>query len=369
MTTAAGIGAGLLTGGMSVPAQLGIEAAASGGGDYAYQLFRQLLGGEPANPMESAEVAGSSLAFGAGGRALAGMSRAVAGIPKNLAAEARGVKGLAKTFGAPSPTAELELGQKIQAAVGRMKNKISAGRQVKEAMIQSSDASGKTFDIASVIERLRSGVIEGATEPSAMAANRKLARFADSLEKRGPLTAGQLDALMTKELAPAAYTNTGAAASNRLAGPYRSAREAAKNIMESQMGPELAAANRAAEHEIVTGRVAGKVFGPSKLSLEAKLRNLFKPGHEKEQQILREIGADAGVDFLAAAKRIATKRAFTKDLAIAGRLDNLLSQLPRMLFGPFSKGLVPLGQYAGPLAGGAAAGFEEERQVSEEENP
>jgi hypothetical protein len=385
--------AAVTAGGLAAGPGLIAGAAGAAGGDILYQAGRKLITGEPIEPAESARVGGEALLGGGIMKGIVRSAGAVGGVAREFIDYAgrtlrpfKKGEGFRLTFGRPAQEAELELGRKIQGAVEAMSKQVSEGRIAKEALIKRATAGGARVDVKPVVDKLREFVIPNATEASAVNFNKRLVTFADRLERRvrmsgpsrtqfqptgaprGTLSPEEFDVLMTRELSPAAFTGTGKPSLNRFSSAIRAARNTAKETLETAI-PEVRAANQAAFAELTIREQADAVFGPGKLSLESRLRNLFKPGHEAEQQLLDKIGKQADIPLLEDAKKLATKRAFTRDDRVtAGVLNRvfLLTGTPQIARGIAKVG-APLQPFIGPLTGGAGAALEEELRIGRRE--
>lgn len=370
--TALAVGAGLaatpFTAGMSMLPAAGIQGLATGLGDLAGQKLSVMMGGqEKVEPRESYRIAKRATAGGIGIGLIARAGGEFVGIARDLIRRAGGKvpgAGFGLTTAAPAREAEHQLGQKVQDALKNIENSVTSGRQAKQAILADADAAGVKVPVQGIVNTLLSKVIPKASERSARQFNSAITDFATRLAQRGDMTPQEFDRFVIDELDSKIFKAGGAGPRDtRIAealGVVRdNARETLITTLERAGHSGVREANDAAEMALRFRESADQVFGPGKLSLENRLRNLFQPGHTAEQELLKQIGDEAGIDLLDEARKLATRRAFTSDPRISS--GQTMGVLRQVLFAPIARFAArltaPLQPIVGPVAGGERAAY------------
>jgi len=358
---AAALASAPFTAGMSLLPYAVTQGVLAGGADIGMQALGKKTGMQAEiRPKESVRVAKSTAYGAAGAGLLARAAGEFVGIAPELIRRARGKvpgAGFGLTTKAPPATAEHRLGQRVQQALGNIERTITGGRLQKQQILNQADAAGVRIDPRVIANSLRTRAVPMADERSARQFNATIDDFANRLAARGPMRPGDLDRYIIDQIDKNVFKAAGGPRETRMAKALAEVRETAVESLISNVEKAgfsgIREANRAAELELMFRERADKVFGPGRLSLEERLRNLFQPGHEAEKQLLKEIGDHAGVDLLDEARRLATRRAFTTDPRKGS--DPMMGVFRQIFYAPLARLTAritaPLQPFGGPVAG------------------
>lgn len=333
--------------GWGVLAGLGGQTAGAFGGT----LLGQKAIGEPLNFSEAGSNAIWTAGAGLGTQAISKIA-GVAGGVEPAAVESVGMRSRVLprfdlTMVEPKQNAELTLGRQIGGEVALQAKPITPGRIAEKGFINAATTQGEAVDPQPTIDALRSRMLKTPKTAAGRNYNRQLNQLAIALEQTThpeqiieqvkqshildeygkPFTSvertvipeknllpNEMDELIGGELDPSLYR--GGKPSGRMTSKALiPARQTATQSLMETLPPEAKLARAQAAQELTRREVAEKYFGLSRneKALIGQIRDLYKPGNEGALESLRGVGQQAGVDFEAMAKDLATRRSFTQD--------------------------------------------------------
>jgi hypothetical protein len=381
--------ASLATGGMALPLAMALEGGAAGLGDLAYQGANRLIRKEPIKPKESLDVALTTAAATGVGRTAFDVLSRLGGVAPQFTRYFRSIKNIGRynrTILEPARAAEFKLGEEIKAAVDEWNSMKTAPRIRKEELIREATGSGVTVHAKPIIDALEQVKLQAPKSSTGLKLNEELASIQKQFTRikkvppaenvgntyqeptpktirrvRSDLTPSEVDELLTREIDNRIYKLSGSPKNQALAEALANARGPIREALLKALPPEARTATKEIYAELTKKEAAEKAISPGMVSLENKIRNLFKPGHEAEIEALNYISKKTGHDFIGAAYKIAQKRSFSPDQRLATKgLDTIMKLIRGTMARPAIKALAPLQSLAAPGAGGIRAGMLEE---------
>lgn len=382
---AAGLAVAPLTAGMSLPAAMAVEGAAAGTGDLAYQVGNKALTGEPVNYEESAKV-GVAGAVGTGvSRTAFDILSRFAGVAPQFTRYFRNPKNFGRynrTMMEAPKDAEFALGERIKAAVNEWNGAKTAPRLAKEGLLREATEDGVRIDANPIIAALEEAKLAAPKTPTGSKLNAELSRIQESFKSvktlpadlsrgrltttkmvkpRTDLTPQEVDEFLTREIDNRIYKLSGSPKNQALAEALANARGAIRETLMQALPTQARGLTSQIYEELNKREAATKAISPSLVSLETKMRNLFKPGHQAEIEALQHVSNATGIDFIGEAFKLAQKRAFSPDerLAVKG-LDAVMEIIRGSVARPAVKAIGPLQpateQFGAAMAGGYYGG-------------
>lgn len=383
------------TAGMSLPFAAVTEGAAAGLGDLAYQSVNKMVRGEDIKPLESAGVAGSQMLGTGVTRTAFDILSKMAGIAPQFSRYFRDVRNTGRynrTMVEAGKGDEYELGEQIKSAIKEWKGTQTNPRVEKEAILSRETAAGTKIGARPIIQALDDVKLSTPKTAAGLKLNRELSevqkRFMEvktapanfsqgqinprsMATPRTDITPVELDEFLAKEIDNRIYKLSGTPKDQMLAKALANARETVREVLLSSLPDEARTLTRKTFEELNAREAATKAITPSLNSLETKIRNLFKPGHEGERRAIEFVSKRLGHDFIGEAYKLAQKRAFSPDERLAAKgLDALMELARGAVARPAVKVFAPLHPFieTAPSAGATAA-FEQAMQQGRRQTP
>jgi hypothetical protein len=377
----------MATGGMALPTAMAIEGAAAGAGDLVYQGINRAVRGEQIKPIESLKVAGVQAAGTGILRPAFDALSTLAGAPPRVIRFLRDVRmtgRYSRTFGEPKDAAEHQLGQGIKSAVDKWRSQKTGPRIEKEAILRDATDSGVKIPAQPIIDALEETKLRTPKTDVGEKLNSALStiqtRFMNvrtspvnfaqgqirgkvSRMPRTDLTPSEIDEMLTREFDNRIYTMSGDPKDQPLAEALADARGAIRETLLSALPDRARQLTEATYAELSKREEVGKFLSPGLISLETKIRNIFKPGNAGDLDALQYVSKVTGIDYYGAALKLAQKRATIPDPRQAAKgLDFVMELIRKGTARPAVKILAPLQPVTNVAPGAVYAGTLEERR-------
>lgn len=403
---AVALGSGLLSGGltaaMSIPAALITETGVVGTADLAYQGIRKLFDvNREVDPIASLKIGATSAAVTGIVRTGADIFAKRASIAPKMVRYFRNPKTLFRwnrTFGEAGENAELLLGDDVKTAFKTWDTALTAPRIAKQHTLQQATAAGTQINSKPIIDALENVKLVTPKTAAGRALNKDLVALQDSFKKirkvaanpyagqvpggptagtpaqvfksvRTDLTPIELDEFLTKEIDNRIYSLSGTPKDQMLAKGLADARSKIRETLLNALPPEARTQTQAIYEELTMQEEVKKAIQPSLVSLETKMRNLFKPGHAGELRAIQYLSEKTGIPFTDMAFKIAQQRQFSGDPRISPKALDFLAELFRgMVATPTLKVLAPAHAVIAPSAGAYMAIRQEGKRLDKEKS-